>query len=202
VRNVGDSWRTEETSLTLGPDYFTIATDEPQLPAWRATRQARQAWQDTLQGRIDQQETTRQAFLAAVSVAEAVALPSLRDALVATVSTATNIDVANWLTERLMIDVKVSSSLQTTRLAQAIETVQGILTALRTDRFMEMDSQIGPIPPGTWALTEPNATPPEVGGIFDQEQTWMATYASWRAAMRIFLTPKIYSYRACAKTQI
>jgi hypothetical protein len=43
VRNVGDSWRTEETSLTLGLDYFTIATDEPQLPAWRATRQARQA---------------------------------------------------------------------------------------------------------------------------------------------------------------
>ena len=95
--------------------------------------------------------------------------------------------MANWLTERLMIDLERGQFLQTMHLTQAIETVQSILTALRTGRFMEMDSQIGPIPPGAWALTEPNATPPEVGVIFDQEQTWMGTYASWRAAMRSFL---------------
>lgn len=185
-----DTWRTEETSLILGPDSFIIATNEPQLPVWRATRQTRQTWRDTLQGRINQQEATRKAFLAAVSAAETVALPTLRDALVETVSTSTEVDVANWLTERLMLDVKGSSSLPTTRLTQAIETAQSILTALRNGRFMEMDSQLGPIPPGLWTLTEPNAAPPEVGAIFDQEQMWMGSYASWRAAMRIFLYPE------------
>ena len=185
-----DAWRAQENNLTLAPDYFILTSSEPPLPRWRATVETRRAWLGTLQGRIDQLEATRQAFLAAVSAAEALVLPTLREAFVATVSAATDIDVANWLTQRLMVDVKSSGLLNTTRLSQAIETVQGILTALRAERFMEMDSQIGPIPSETWKLTEPNAEEAEIGEIFDQEWTWMGTYASWRAAMRVFHYPE------------
>ncbi len=74
LRQAG-AWRTEERerNLTLGPDSFIIPGAEvlaPELPEWRASRQARQTWQDTLRARIEQEQVSRQALLAVVAEAE------------------------------------------------------------------------------------------------------------------------------------
>lgn len=186
------SWRQQEAqdALILNQTNFIVAQDEPALPAWRATADSRRQWQDQLQARIDQQETCRQAFLSSIAAAEASALPQLRDVLVAACGSSDKVDIANWLTQRLMIDVKASGGIQTSRVAQAVETLQSILVALRAERFMEIDPDIAPLPPGNWNLTEPNAGTSQIGDLFDQEWTWMGGFGLWRAAMRVFLYPE------------
>lgn len=188
------AWRQEEAadSLVLGPTYFKIAEHEPLLPRWRASTEARRRWQATLQSRNDQQEAMRQGYWAALRGVEAAVLPLLRNALVRHVSQSDKVDVADWLTQRLMIDVKAAGDIQTTRLTQAAETVQAIMGALRSERFMDMQSDgsiTAPVTEG-WTLTVPNALPSEVGQIFDQEWGWMSSYGQWRAAARVFVYPE------------
>src|SRR6185436_1671045 len=79
------AWREVERqkSLTLNPEYFVIpdaATERTiRLPAWRATAQSRQRWQDTLRSRLDEQQGTGAALRAAISATEEATLPILRD---------------------------------------------------------------------------------------------------------------------------
>lgn len=120
-------WRAEEQAkgLTLGPDYFVLpdpTTPLVDLPEWRATLQARRAWQAILQTRINQQQDLIQALGAVVDAAEAQALPALRDLLLATAG-----DAARGL----LIDLASGAAQRTTRLDQAIETLQGALFAVR-----------------------------------------------------------------------
>ncbi|HEX8904639.1 MAG TPA: neuraminidase-like domain-containing protein, partial [Longimicrobiaceae bacterium] len=188
-------WRTEEAALVLGPDDFQVA-DMPRIAAWRGTAAQWRAWNDRLQARTDYDQATVRGYADAVASAEAAALPVLRDALVAAVApapmrTPEGLEkVANWLTQRLMVDVQASSALRTTRLSQAVETLQGILGALRAGRFMEMDLEVGPLPPGDWTLTVKDVTADKVDATFDLEWAWMGGYASWQAAMRVFLYPE------------
>jgi hypothetical protein len=89
LRSFAD-WRQEEqgAGLVLGLDFFRFpATDEPIVtpevsPEWRAPAGARRIWQDTLQARIDQQKSLKQALLSAIDATEEESLPLLRDGLV------------------------------------------------------------------------------------------------------------------------
>lgn len=89
LRSFAD-WRQEEqgAGLVLGVDFFRFpAADEPIVPPdvspeWRAPAGARRIWQDTLQARIDQQKSLRQALLSAIDATEEESLPLLRDGLV------------------------------------------------------------------------------------------------------------------------
>ncbi len=59
-------------------------------------------WQDRLLARIDQEQSVKEAYWSAVSAAEEIALPLLRDALVAVVAEAQGLsNAADWLTEQL-----------------------------------------------------------------------------------------------------
>jgi outer membrane lipoprotein SlyB len=181
-----EQWRMEEATLVLAPEFFNApnsAQTTGELPAWRAEIRDRRAWQEKLHARSEQLQATTQALLAAIAAAEETTLPLLRDALVAALGTDDTADVANWLTERLLIDVKANGFIQTTRITQAIETVQGVLAALRTGRFDAMETKLGTVPMSTWALTE-------AGELFDMEWTWMGQYDTWRAAMLAFLYPE------------
>src|SRR5262249_30591665 len=102
-------WRDEEkdNNITLGPDYFQFPPVDPtvfpppppaQLTAWLAAREDRRDWQDTLQTRIDQQNSAIAAFEQAVSATEQAVLPGLRDDLVlATKTTAFDLEGnAKW----------------------------------------------------------------------------------------------------------
>ena len=193
-------WREEEKmqGITLGPDFFQIPAPDlsdyppaatPTLPEWRATLQARQQWEDTLQARISQQQTTIDALQAAVGKDEQAALPALRDALVLsappppTPSTAcigTPLEcAARQLSEQLLIDMQMGGGKLTTRVEQAIETLQTLLSSLR-------NGELGP-------PVFPYNLEPDISGDFDEFDEawqWLGSYATWRAAMFVYMYPE------------
>jgi Tc toxin complex TcA C-terminal TcB-binding domain/Repeat of unknown function (DUF346) len=141
-------WRQEEHDqhIVLGPDLFQIqapppadSPPAPSLPAWRATQEARNNWQDTLQSRIDQEQTVISGMQEAVSSIEQETLSLLRSALILA-SDAPGKDLpskSRWLTDQLVIDTEASSCELTTRVAQAIATIQDILFSIRTGEFKQ-----------------------------------------------------------------
>lgn len=177
-----EAWSAEEQQkqIALMPSLFQISETLPQLPPWRATWRARLNWQNTLQARIDQRQVAEDALRAAVSAVEEQTLPLLRDALVAALARDSELsvsEVADWLVQRLLIELKSNASQLTTRLIQAIETVQGVLFALRA-------GQLAPgHPAATWKLKVDE-------GHFDEEWQWMTNYSTWRAAMFVFYFPE------------
>ena len=179
-------WRNEEQTakLLLSPVFFQIPPPiastfpRPQptpFEIWRAPPDARIAWQDRLQTRIDQEQTVIQALHQAVSVVEEATLPMLRDALVLA-SDAVGADLpdkAEWVTKNLLIDARMDGCAMTTRIAQAIETIQGLLSSLRTEQLADVYR--------TFKLKADE---------FDEEWKWMGSYATWRGAMFVFLYPE------------
>jgi hypothetical protein len=189
-RRQSAQWRAAEKAQTilLSSDFFQIPPPAPiQFPPkeptivdiWRSPRLVYLDWQDKLQSRLDQENTTIQAIAEAVSAAEEVTLPLLRDALVLAISPAGvvvttplgELEVkAKWITINLLIDAKMSGCSMTTRVAQAIETLQGLILALRTGQLADLYK--------TFTLNLDN---------FDEKWKWLGSYAPWRAAMFVFL---------------
>ncbi|HEX6045640.1 MAG TPA: neuraminidase-like domain-containing protein [Pyrinomonadaceae bacterium] len=145
------------------------------LPAWRATAQARQEWESILDGRIEQQNSAVDAHETIIDTVEEATLPMLRNALVAGIG-----KDADWLTQRLLIDVKADGKAQTTRLNQAIETMQSLFFGLRNSD-----------PPADLPLWKLNRdSRPESNTQFDEQWNSIGSYAGWRAAMLVFLYPE------------
>ena len=195
-----DTWRGEERqkNLTLGPDHFKLPEPTtPQipivLPPWRATPQARQAWQSLLEARLQQEQALTQALQSAVEATEAPPLPMLRDAFIGEIDP--NQDaavVANRLTQELAIDFKSSGHQKPTRVHQALETLQGVLFSLRTGRFKTMPPVLGTTnPAANWVLAL-DPMKPYTEAEFDEEWRWMGSYATWHAAIRVFAYPDNY----------
>ena len=172
-------WREEErkVNILVGPDHFAIPEPSPlefppkkpaPLPAWRATEQARRDWQDRLRSRIEQEKNTVDELAKLVNSTEEQTLSTLRNALII----ATN-ESARWLTENLLIDCENDGCKITTRIGQAIETIQVLLWSIRTAQL--------------------NDTHPDLGvdaDNFDEEWKWIGSYETWRAAMLVFLYPE------------
>jgi hypothetical protein len=188
------TWLQQETQagITLGPDFFqyppdsgqtttdpcTAATSSiapptpPVLPEWRATAEARETWEDTLNARIEQQSSVISGIAGIVDSAEGATLAGWRDALVqAAVPGSSLSDAADTITESLLIDAEMGSCEKTTRIEQALETLQTLMTSIR-------DGQIA-----SYGLT---VDAPD----FDQEWQWMSSYASWRSAILVGLYPE------------
>lgn len=173
------AWREEEAAdvLTLSPQHFQrLETSEPvALPPWRVTRSARQEWQDRLQARIDQLATLEAALQQAVQEVEEQVLPMLRDTLILA-SDAAGPDLetkAEALTSRLLIDMRTGGCQTTTRVSQAIATIQTLIWSIRTGQFDR--SELG------WILEAP---------YFEEEWAWLGSYATWRAAVFVLLYPE------------
>jgi hypothetical protein len=177
-RRTSAEWRDEEAgrNMTLGPDSFKIPDlpiefppKEPEpLPAWRATWQDRRDWEDTLQSRIEQEQAVLEGLRGAVSATEEMTLPMLRDALVKATGNS-----GRELTKLLLIDCEMNACQNTTRIAQAIETIQGLLWSLWTGQFRD------PRPALTLHAEH-----------FDEEWKWLGAYATWRAAMLAWMYPE------------
>jgi hypothetical protein len=177
-------WRAEErdNGVLLGPDYFKIPAASlaafpaaEQLDSWRDTAESLRNWKNKLQARIDVEQTIIQALTQAVSEVEEITLPALRDALVLA-SDAAGEDLSSksdWITRRLLIDAKEGGCRQTTRVAQAIETLQGIFTAYDVGRFEQTF-------PGLSLAAD----------HLEEEWQWLGSYATWRAAMFVCLYPE------------
>ncbi|MGZ4432137.1 MAG: Tc toxin subunit A-related protein [Trebonia sp.] len=176
-RLVTGTWRAEEKALflTLGPDQFKPRTGAEWRPRpWRSTVEDRQRWEDTLDARIDQDQAVVDGARSAVDAVEETLLAELRNELIRgwTPPPGTPApDKAEALTQLLRIDGKAGVCQQTTRIAQAIETIQGVLFGARN----------GLLEDPAYGLDAPR---------FDEEWQWMGSYASWRAAMQVFLYPE------------
>lgn len=180
-RQQSAQWREAEKTqnILLSSDFFQIPSPTPiQVPSkepkvadiWRSPRITFQDWQDKLQSRLDQEQTTIQALAEAVSAAEEATLPMLRDALIFATKTPGDFETkAKWVTQNLLIDAKMSSCSMTTRVAQAIETLQGLVEALRTGQLEDLYL--------TFTLNLDN---------FDEKWKWLGSYVPWRAAIFVW----------------
>jgi hypothetical protein len=179
------AWReAEQTSpLTFSAKYFKVSDSAAELAPWRSTPEARQAWQNTLQARIDQEQTVADGLRAAVAAAEEQVLPLLRDALIKAIAAKLGTAVADpqeWLSTQLAIDVRATAAQQTTRVLQAIETLQGVLFSLRTGRFVTGH------PADAWQpayFDDKGLKKPVTDDHFDAEWKWIGSHATWASAI-------------------
>ena len=107
--------------------------------------------------------------------------PGLRDALIERIGgqqqpTPEDLHTAaERLTRQLLIDLRANTGSKTTRVDQAIETLQGILFSVRSGRLITGTD-------GAWTLPQEQR--------FDAEWAWMGSYRTWLAAMRVFAYPE------------
>jgi len=180
-RDLYPTWRTEERTarILLSGDHFRIGPAalvpvvEWQPEPWRATTDARLAWEALLRTRINQAESIAAAVQQAIDRTESALLDSLRHYLLQTMALPNAItpDLLERFTQELGIDVQAGICQKTTRVAQAIETIQGVLFGARNGLLED---------PGL-VLDAPH---------FDQEWIWIGSITTWRAAMQVFLHPE------------
>ena len=126
------SWRAEETTFVLSPDFFVLAGAGPAVNAYRVDGQARLDWQSVLRSRIAQRQDLIDANAQAIAATEQVALPILRDALLADLAPTTTGDIGEEMSARFLVDMLAGGTLRTTRIRQAIESIQSLLSAKRS----------------------------------------------------------------------
>lgn len=167
------AWRPLETGFVLSPDFFVLSTRDVAVNPYRANPQARIEWQALLRVRAAQAQNVSEAIAQNVAVVEEATLPRLRDALLAHIPPPSGGDAGELMSSRFFVDVKAGGTLRTTRMSQALESVQSVLSVLR--------SGAAP-PPAGWALRA-------VDG-FDASWAWMGDLSTWRAATTAFLFPE------------
>ena len=160
----------------LSPDFFVLTDTGPQVNAYRADSRARTDWQAVLRSRIAQRQDLIEASARAVAATEQAALPILRDALLADLAPASTGDIGEAMSALFLVDVLAGGTLRTTRIGQAIESVQSLLSAKRS----------GELPPAhpasAWTLNDFDA--------FTSAWAWMGELGSWQAATMAFLFPE------------
>jgi hypothetical protein len=176
------AWRGEEAQLSLSPDFFASNPDTPALRPWLADEAARADWEHVLNLRIRQDAESVAGFAETVRTVDRAVVPLLRDALVAELAGDRPIgeypQVAAWLTERFLIDVTASGALVTTRVLQAVESLQTLLFLVRTRRLANNH------PADKWIIKD-NAV-----DLFDAEWAWLSKYETWRSAMLTWRYPE------------
>lgn len=190
-------WRREERDydptllrpavFELEPDVTVVPEEEDDPARWRVDRDHRREWTDTLEARTEQRDGVEEATDDLVGDVEEETLPQLRDALVVATTPPDRVFVAgdpeselaakaDWVTDRFLVDAKTDGCQETTRMAQAIETLQAFVFAIRTGQ-------------------EDLATGEDVSFVihdeeFDERWEWLGAYASWKAARALYLYPE------------
>jgi hypothetical protein len=183
-------WREEERTkgILVSPVHLRVPASFPALrewlhgrsPAFVAIRDDARARRDilaTLEARLEQERSCAVGVQTAIDRVEERTLPALRDALVSlTVPDANGADLIakkSWVTNNLLIDAHEGGCRKTTRVGQAIETLQLLIWGRRTGFFENTDFHI--------------AMDPEV---FEADWKWLGNYSTWRSAMFVFLYPE------------
>ncbi len=175
----------KKINLLLSQDFFKILDStlseltsfEP--VAWRSTYQDRREWVRKLETRIEQEQTLISSVREIISSTEETHLPSLRNALISIIGEKGNTfeEKQQWLTDHLIIDTKTNGCQTTTRISEAITTLQNLIWLVRTGQFKS-----------TVLLPDIDLGFSSVN--FDEEWKWMGSYAMWRAAMFVFIYPE------------
>jgi receptor-binding and translocation channel-forming TcA subunit of Tc toxin/ABC toxin-like protein len=194
-RNVATWHEGERGKVILTPDLFQLPPldpttfpppPQPDLPAWRATFDALWNWEAKLQSRIDQDTAVEDALRQIVDATEEATLPALRDALImampikdSTGAVVNGADLqahAKKIGALLLIETQDVGCSKTTRVSQAIETLQSLIFSIRTG---ELDD--------AYRTLDLKQTAKDT---FDDDWQWMGSYSPWRAAMFVFLYPE------------
>lgn len=172
------AWAGQEGSVSLSPDTFAAAGQGPDVPVRRIDPQARASWLDVLAARTVQRADLLAAQDEVVAAAERLALPVLRDALLADIAPTVDGEPGDAMTAVYQIDMRVSGTLRTTRLAQGIAALQTLLTLVRSGDNASVPAL------RTWGLA------PGITTDFDDAWQWLSTLQGWRAATTAFLFPE------------
>lgn len=175
-RQLFPAWATQETAFALSPDYFVLSDAGPRVSRYRVDGDARHDWQSVLRSRITQREDVIEGRAQAVVAAEQAALPILRDALLDDLKPTTTGVVGEEMTALFLVDVLAGGTLRTTRVKQALESIQSLLSAKRSGEMLPTH------PAFSWKLTSPDA--------FTRAWVWMGELGSWQAATTAFLFPE------------
>lgn len=176
-------WRLAEQNaqITLHPHRFVIPgeptpqDDSPQL-RWLRDPLAYEQWTNTLTARGAQFNALAEGLAAAVGKAEESVLPLLRNILIME-SVAPGDDLAEkaeWLDRRLFLDMQLSGCQMTTRVSQAIETLQRFIRGVYDRSHLAIMNNV------------------TLDAIEDYELEWpvIGSYATWRAFMLAYLYPE------------
>jgi hypothetical protein len=191
-RRLTPAWRGEEVTaeISLTPDLFQLPADLSTrlraLPEFRADTASYRSFLQTLRSRIEERDRLLATHAAIIRDVEAETLAQLRDALIeaSDADTTDHATKADWITEHLVINGRMDASVTNSRIGQAIETLQTFLWSVRTGLQ--------------------NDTHPDIelhSANFDEEWKWLGSYASWRAAMMVFLYPENVLDPALRRTQ-
>ena len=183
----GTGQDTQQPAVVLSPDTFIAGEDPPAAPL-RIDPRARRDWLQTLRARTLQRQSLRDGLTGLVAATEQAALPVMRDALLSDIAeTGTT---GEDLTGLYQTDVLVSGTLTTTRVKQAITSLQTLIQAVR-DGTRPVPFTYEAVFGDPERITRPLALnwPP---GQFDSDWAWMGTIDSWKAATTTFLFPEAY----------
>jgi hypothetical protein len=169
------------TGLTLSPHHFQMrsvsvlgANTEWRATLWRSTDSDRRRWEEVLQARVDRAQNLVTVLQGAVDAAEVVELPEIRNLLlrIAQPPGVFLTDSTKRLTDRYQIDFEEGACSWTTRVAQATQTLQGILFGARNGLLDDP------------ALTLDDNT-------FDNIWQWLGSFSTWKAAVLVWLHPEV-----------
>lgn len=176
-------WRLAEQNaeLTLHPHRFVIpqepaTQDESPQVRWLRDPLAYERWTNTLSARGDQFNALTEGLAAAVGKAEESVLPLLRNILImeSVAPGDTLAEKAEWLDRRLLLDMQLSGCQMTTRVSQAIETLQRFIRGVYDRSHLASMNNV------------------TLDAIEDYELEWpvIGSYATWRAFMLAYLYPE------------
>lgn len=186
-------WNREEaaTNFYVNPDDFTdmnqsYAPDAvdfyTQLTAWRANWKTRQKWEKKVKARKKQLAAILPKVNQMVEEVENSLLLQYKNALVNLLGDGTKTfkEKAQQLSDSLLVDFSMTCCQHTTRLSQAITTLQQLIWTEK----IGIDKKV-------W-ISDTTATCFELKKPlhFEEEWKWMGSYATWRAAMFVFMFPE------------
>lgn len=205
------TWKQEELDhgISLMQDQFRLRKPAPvEFPAedpvvvfpWRYSEKRRKDWVNTLENRVEQENSMLAGWAEAIEKTEDIVLRHLRDVLILEIKRSGNAnssenfpalgtqdELAEWAHDRLLIDTKNDCCQKTNHVAMAIEALQGLLWGLRTD-LLEVNDAASAF--YNWKLSATN---------FEEEWKWIGSYATWRAAMFVFMYPENLTIPALRK---
>ena len=187
-RQAFGQWRLEErqSGVVLQPSAFVaFVTDDPVTFTgalrWRASPATLSEWRQTLTARERQADALTAGLLAANEAVERDVLPALRDALIEEVSRRrvppeAPQSTAERLSRELSLDFRTAPGTRTTRVGQAVDSLQSLLVSARSGRLATVAG-------GAAAAIADEAS-------FDLEWAWLETYSRWRSAIEAFAYPE------------
>ena len=196
-KNLPFTWVVEEyeQDLILSDEKFQIykpaldsfpLTDLPVYNQWRSPYADRKAWKDILETRIDRKQIVTDKWKEVLGEAEDRNMPLLRDALIRALTQPCEKwqDAAERLAKTYFIETKDNCCVKHTRVSFALETLQGLLYALQNGIYDGFVS--------SFSISAPN---------FSQEWQWLGSYATWRAAVFVFIYPENLLYPTLKRKQ-